>query len=168
MRWAQNCLRCEVSNIRLHCNFVKGNIMPQLCAYLSFDGNCVEAMKYYERVLGAKLDALITYADMPGADAPPPSHANRIMHACLVHPDFSLMAGDTPPGVPYKGMNGVMLALTYPTAGEARRVFEALADKGRVDMPLAETFWADIFGMVTDRFGTPWGINGGSKMRPTA
>ena len=142
--------------------------MPQLNAYLSFDGDCTEAMKYYARVLGAKLEALITYADVPGGDAPlPPSHATRIMHACLVHPDFSLMAGDTPPGVPYKGVSGVMMTLTYPTAAEGRRVFEALAEGGRVTMPLAETFWADIFGMVTDRFGTPWGINGGSKKRPT-
>jgi len=143
--------------------------MPQLNAYLSFDGDCTEAMKYYARVLGAKLEALITYADVPGGDAPlPPSHATRIMHACLVHPDYSLMAGDTPPGVPYKGVSGVMMTLTYPTAAEAGRVFEALAEGGRVTMPLAETFWADIFGMVTDRFGTPWGINGGSKTRPTA
>lgn len=143
--------------------------MPQLNAYLSFDGDCTEAMKYYARVLGAKLEALITYADVPGGDAPlPPSHATRIMHACLVHPDFSLMAGDTPPGVPYKGVSGVMMTLTYPTAAEGRRVFEALAEGGRVTMPLAATFWTDIFGMVTDRFGTPWGINGGSKTRPTA
>lgn len=142
--------------------------MPQLNAYLSFDGDCAEAMKYYARVLGARLEALITYADVPGGDAPtPPSHAARIMHACLVHPDFSLMAGDTPPGVPYKGVSGVMMTLTYPTAAEARRVFEALANGGRVTMPRAETFWADTFGMVTDRFGTPWGINGGSKTRPT-
>jgi PhnB protein len=56
-----------------------------------------------------------------------------------------------------------MLALTYPTSAEAKRVFAALADGGSVTMPLGETFWADVFGMVTDRYGTPWGINGGPK-----
>ena len=66
----------------------------------------------------------------------------------------------------YQGVNGVMMTLTYPTAAEARRIFEALADGGQVTMPLGETFWADAFGMVTDRFGVPWGINGGSKPRP--
>ena len=140
--------------------------MPQLNAYLSFDGNCAEAMKFYARVLDAKLEALISYAQMPCDQPPPPSHAERIMHAYLVHPDFSLMAGDTPPGIPYQGINGVMMTLTYPTAAESRSVFTALAEGGKITMPLAETFWAESFGMVTDRFGTPWGINGGPKPAP--
>lgn len=136
--------------------------MPQLNAYLSFDGNCAQAMKFYARVLGAKVETLMTYAQVPG-DKPPASHADRIMHAHIVHPDFALMAGDTPPGIPYQGVSGVMLALTYPTAAEGKRVFEALAEGGKVSMPLGETFWADAFGMVVDRFGTPWGVNGGPK-----
>ncbi len=101
--------------------------MPKLNAYLAFDGNCAEAMKFYARVLNARLEALITYGQAPGDQPCPPSHANRIMHAYLVHPEFELMAGD---------------------------------------MPLGETFWAESFGMVTDRFGTPWGVNGGSKPQP--
>lgn len=141
--------------------------MPQLNAYLSYDGNCAEAMKFYARVLGARLEALITYAQAPqgsGQPPTPPSHADRIMHAYLVHPDFALMAGDMPPGMPYQGIHGVMMTLTYPTAAEARRVFDALAEGGgKINMPMGETFWADAFGMLTDRFGTPWGINGGSK-----
>lgn len=141
--------------------------MPQLNAYLSFDGNCAEAMKFYARVLDAKLDALITYGQTPGDMPCPPSHSNRIMHAYLVHPDFSLMAGDTPPGIPYQGINGAMMTLTYPTAVEARRVFDALAEGSQITMPLSETFWAELFGMVTDRYGTPWGINGGAKMVAT-
>jgi PhnB protein len=137
--------------------------MPKLNAYLSFDGNCVDAMKFYARLFDAKLEALITYEQaqaqmpMPGADG------QKIMHAYLVHPQFELMAGDTPPGVSHEGIKGVMMTLTYPTAAEGRRVFEALADGGTVTMPLSETFWADVFGMVTDRFGVPWGVNGGSK-----
>lgn len=143
--------------------------MPQLNAYLSFDGTCTQAMKYYERVLGAKLEALITYGQTPMGERPvPPSHADRVMHAYLVHPDFALMAGDTPPGVPHAGMQGIMLTLTYPTADEGRRVFAALAEGGTIRMPLGETFWADSFGMVIDRFGTPWGVNGGMKERPQA
>lgn len=135
----------------------------QLCAYMSYDGDCADAMKFYAQVLGAKLEALITYGDMPGEMPVPPEHANRVMHAYLVHPDFALMAGDAPPGVPFAGIQGCMLAITYPTVAEATRVFNALADGGRVSMPLGETFWADTFGMVTDRFGTPWGVNGGPR-----
>jgi PhnB protein len=137
--------------------------MPQLNAYLSFDGQCVEAMTFYAEVLGGKLDALITYGDMPGDQPCPASHADRIMHASLTHSDFALMAGDTPPGVVFEGIKGVMMTLTYDSAAEARRVFDKLAAGGTVTMPLAETFWAETFGMVTDRFGIAWGVNGGSK-----
>lgn len=139
--------------------------MPQLAAYLSYDGNCADAMKFYAKTLGAKVETLITYGEAPMGDdlECPPSHVNRIMHAHLVHEDFSLMAGDVPPGDTYKGITGAMLALTYDTAAEGKRIFAALADGGTVTMPLAETFWAETFGMVTDRFGTPWGVNGGMK-----
>ncbi len=137
--------------------------MPQLNAYLSFPGTCAEAMKFYAQVLDAKLEALITYSEMPGDQPVPPGHADRIMHAYLVHPDFALMAGDTPPGTPEREVSGVMMTLTDPTADEGRRVFNALAEGGKISMPLGETFWAEAFGMVVDRFGIPWGDNGGSK-----
>jgi PhnB protein len=143
--------------------------MPKLNAYLSFNGNCTEAMKFYADVLDAHLEALITYGQIPCGDQPMPAgHADKIMHAHLVHPDFELMAGDVPPGVTYQGINGAMMALTYPTAAEGRRVFERLAQGGQITMPLGETFWAESFGMVTDRFGTPWGVNGGPKPTPGA
>ncbi|PZO09531.1 MAG: VOC family protein [Burkholderiales bacterium] len=135
----------------------------QLCAYLSYNGDCTEAMTFYAQVLGAKLEALITYGQVPGEMPVPPEHAERVMHAYLVHKDFAIMAGDAPPGVPYAGIQGCMLAITYPTAAEATRIFNALAEGGKVGMPLGETFWADTFGMVTDRFGTPWGVNGGPR-----
>jgi PhnB protein len=140
--------------------------MPQLNAYLSFDGNCAEAMAFYARLFGARVEALIPFGQMPHGQPVPSEFADKIMHASLVHADFSLMAGDVPPGVAYAGVKGVMMALTYDTAAEARRVFDALAEGGTVHMPLGETFWADAFGMCTDRFGTPWGVNGGSKPMP--
>ena len=142
--------------------------MPKLNAYLSFDGNCAEAMTFYAGVLGARLEALITYAQAGPGMPCPPGHGDKIMHAYLVHPEFDLMAGDVPPGVAYQGVNGVMMTLTYPTAAEGRRVFEALAQGGQVTMPLGETFWADAFGMVTDRFGVPWGVNGGPRPQPAS
>jgi PhnB protein len=73
------------------------------------------------------------------------------------------MAGDAMQDRPFDGMRGFGLALTYPDVAEARRVFGALAEGGRIDMPLGETFWAAAFGSVTDRFGTPWLVNGGPK-----
>jgi PhnB protein len=135
----------------------------QLAAYLSFNGNCAEAMAFYARLLGAKIEMMMTYAQVPGGEACAPADSDKIMHAYLVHKDFSLMAGDTPPGVPYAGVQGVMMALTVDTVAEATRIFNALADGGTVQMPLGDTFWAEQFGMVTDRFGVPWGINGAAK-----
>ena len=142
--------------------------MTQLAAYLSFDGRCAEAMNHYAQVLGARVDALLTFAQVPASDDMPKVDSDRVMHAYLVHKDFVLMAGDTPPGMPLQPMQGVMLALTFDTVAEAERVFNTFADGGTVQMPLADTFWAEAFGMVTDRFGTPWGISGASKPMPGA
>lgn len=84
------------------------------------------------------------------------------MHAYLVGPGFSLMAGDAM-GMPWQGVHGVAMTLNYDTVDEATRRFAALAEGGTVTMPLAESFWAQTFGMLTDRFGVPWIVNGGMK-----
>jgi PhnB protein len=135
--------------------------MPTLDAYLAFDGNCAEAMRFYERTLGGKLEVLMTHAQSPLAGQTPPGSENRIMHARLNLGDRALMASDAMAGHRYQGMHGFSLALIYPTAVEAKRVFHALAEGGRVTMPMDKTFWAEAFGMLVDRFGTPWMVNGG-------
>jgi PhnB protein len=133
----------------------------QIDTYLVFDGNCAEAMRFYEKTLGGKLDVM-THAQSPMADKTPPGAANRVMHARLALGDGGvLMASDSMVGHPYGGMNGFSVSLMYPTGAEARRVFDALAKGGKVVMPLDKTFWAEAFGMLTDRFGTPWMVNGG-------
>jgi len=133
--------------------------MPTLDAYLFFDGNCAEAMRFYERTLGGKLD-MMTHAQSPIAGQTPPGSDNRIMHARLALADRSLMASDSMAGQPYGGMKGFSLSLIYPTTAEAKRIFDALSEGGQVTMPLQKTFWAEAFGMLTDRFGTPWMVNG--------
>jgi PhnB protein len=83
------------------------------------------------------------------------------MHARLALPGGAMLfAGDTPPGRPYAGVKGVMLALQYDTVDEAHSAFHALSQGGQVTMPLAPAFWAKTFGMVTDRFGMSWAVNG--------
>jgi PhnB protein len=133
--------------------------MPQLNSYLTFDGNCADAMRFYERTLGGKL-AMMTHAQSPMAAQSPPGAADRIMHARLELDGSVLMASDSMPGQPSKGMHGFSLSLVYPTGAEARRVFDALAAGGRVTVPIDKTFWAEAFGMLVDRFGTPWMVNG--------
>jgi len=134
--------------------------MLQLDNYLFVDGNCADAMRSYERTLGGKLQ-LMTHGDSPMTAQTPPGSANRIMHARLELDGRLLMASDSMVGQPYEGMKGFSLSLIYPTVAEAQRIFAALADGGQVTMPIAKTFWAEAFGMLVDRFGTPWMVNGG-------
>lgn len=137
--------------------------MPVLDSYLFFNGDCADAMRFYERTLGGKMEMMMTYAESPEPMQCPPGSEKHIMHACLVIDGRRLMASDTPPGQPHSPMTGFALSLNYPKPDEARRVFEALADGGKVLMPMTKTFWAEAFGMVTDRFGTPWMVGGGEQ-----
>lgn len=125
-----------------------------------------EVMRYDGRVVGAKREALITYGQTLGVEPCAPDQASRVMHAHLVHKEFELMARDAPPGVTFEGMKGIMLALIIATAADATRIVAAFADDGTVQMPLNETFWASTFGMVTDRYGIPWGVNGRCNSQP--
>ena len=134
--------------------------MHQLNAYLFFDGTCADAMRFYERTLGGKLE-MMTHADSPMAGQTPPGSAGRIMHARLGLDGGALMASDSMAGQPYGGMQGFSLSLVYPSVADAKRAFDALANGGRVTMPLQKTFWAETFGMLVDRFGTPWMVSGG-------
>lgn len=136
--------------------------MPQLNAYLSFDGRCAEAMRFYAQALDARIETLLAVRDSPMAADSPPEVQDQVMHAYLVGPGFSLMAGDAM-GMPWQGVHGVAMTLNYDTVDEATRRFAALAEGGTVTMPLAESFWAQTFGMLTDRFGVPWIVNGGMK-----
>lgn len=141
--------------------------MPQIDAYLFFDGRCAEAMRFYERVLGGKLAALHPYSAMPDASQVPPGAGDRVMHASLeLGEGRTLMGSDTPPGQPYEGMKGFSVSLFYDDPAEARRVFAALAEGGTVTMPIDKTFWAEAFGMCSDRFGTPWMVSGGHEGAP--
>jgi PhnB protein len=133
-------------------------------AYLSFDGNCTEAMRFYESVLGGQLFVLTAGAS-PMADQTPPELRDKVMHASLTLPGGgTLFAGDHWPGTPYEGIKGVALTLNCDTVDEAQRIFERLSAGGTVTMPINEAFWAKAFGMLTDRFGCPWVVNG--EMKP--
>jgi PhnB protein len=134
--------------------------MLQVDPYLTFDGNCAEAMRFYERTLGGKIEMMMTFKDSPMAAQTPPGSADRVVHARLAFKGRIIMASDTMVGQPFGGMKGFSLALMYATAAEAKRVFEALGQGGQVHMPLEKTFWAEAFGMLVDRYGTPWMVNG--------
>src|SRR5262245_56174378 len=115
--------------------------------YLAFDGRCKEAFEFYERCLGGKIAAMISYADTPHGPDVPADQRGRIMHARLVAGDQVLMGGDAPPGVPHEGVKGCSVAVQVKTPDEAERLFAALREGGTVQMPIGETFWAVRFGM---------------------
>jgi PhnB protein len=126
--------------------------------YLSFEGNCEEAFKAYERILGGKIEAMMPFDSKPDECPVPDDWKKKILHACLTFGDNMLMASDGPPGRSEK-MQGISVALHPKEPAEAERLFDALSEGGQVTMPLSETFWAQKFGMLVDRFGTPWMIN---------
>jgi len=145
----------------------------RLNPYLSFDGNCRQAFEFYAGVLGGRMMAMLSYADMP-ADARPAQPAegcgapdmtamkDKIMHACMEIDGVLLMGGDAPKGM-YQKPSGTNVTLNIDDPAEAERIYAALSKGGSITMPLGETFWARRFGMFTDRFGTPWMINCASE-----
>ena len=132
--------------------------MASVTPYLFFDGTCAEAMRFYERTLGGRMEGMFRAGDTPGGGIPP-EQADRIMHAHLVVGDRAILASDWMAPGPYPGMNGFSLSLHPATVEEGRRLFDALAEGGTVNMPFEKTFWAEAFGMLVDRFGTPWMVN---------
>lgn len=130
----------------------------KLNPYLTFDGRCEAAFKFYEKSLGAKIMAMMTHEGTPMADQVPPDWRRKIIHARLQVGDVALMGSDAPPDR-YEKPQGITVTLGIDKPAEAERVFHALAEKGSVTMPIQETFWAQRFGMLVDQFGIPWMIN---------
>jgi len=130
----------------------------QINAYLSFNGNCEEAFKFYEKLLGGKIEALFPHEGTPAAAHVPQEWLKKVMHARLTIGNAILMGSDVPPGQ-YKQPHGYSINIAVNNVAEAERIFNALAESGTVHMPLGETFWAERFGMLTDRFGIPWMLN---------
>lgn len=129
-----------------------------LVTYLAFDGQCEVAFKHYEKVLGGKILMMMKGSDVPPGVPAPPEGADRIMHARLQVGDRLLMGGDAPSQF-FSKPQGFCVNIMTDTPAEAERIFRDLGKGGTVTMPMAETFWAQRFGMLTDKFGTPWMIN---------
>lgn len=127
--------------------------------YLSFNGNCEAAFRFYEKALGGKILMMMTYAQIPAtANQATPDWQDKIVHARLEIGDETLMGGDAPLQH-YQQPAGFSVSLSIEKPEDAERVFQALSDGGTVKMPLQETFWAHRFGMFADKFGIPWMVN---------
>ena len=126
--------------------------------YLVFDGTCEEAFKTYAKVLGGEIVAMMQAEGTPAEPSWPEDWRKKIIHARMLVDGVALMGSDCPPER-YEKMQGFSVTLNIKEPKEAEHVFDALVEGGTVRMPLQETFWALKFGMLTDRFGTPWMIN---------
>ena len=126
--------------------------------YLTFNGQCEAAFKFYEQCLGGKIVAMLNHEDTPMADCASAEWQGKIVHARMVLGDQILMGSDAPPNS-YEQPRGFSVSLLAADTAEAERVFQALAENGTVQMPIQETFWAHRFGMLIDQFGIPWMVN---------
>lgn len=133
----------------------------QFTPYLNFDGNCEEAFRFYEKCLGGKIETMTPFGETPACEHVGPEDRDKIMHACLVVGEQRLMGSDCTTAYPYEGVKGASVAVAVDDPADAERIFNALSEGGTVTMPLQQTFWAAKFGMLVDRYGVPWLINGG-------
>jgi PhnB protein len=123
--------------------------------YLMFEGRTEEALQFYQQKLGAKVEAIIRYKENPEPKYNPPNSGEKVMHSLFRIGDAQIMASDgNCTGKP--GFQGFALTLNAANAAEANQRFDALAEGGKVQMPISETFFAKSFGMVADRFGVNW------------
>ena len=135
--------------------------------YLFFDGRCEEAIQFYQKALGAKVDMMMRFKDSPespqggeggeGCAGPLPADGNKVMHASFRIGDTPVLASDgNCQGKP--SFQGFSLSISVPKEAEAKKLFAALGDGGQVQVPLTKTFFSPAFGMVADRFGVSWMI----------
>ena len=132
----------------------------KLNPYLAFNGQCREAFEFYEKALDGKIAFIQTIGETPMASSMPADSHGRVMHVTLHVGDQVLQGSDTPDGQSTTP-TGFTIAVHFDDAAEGERVFSALAQNGKIQMPFQETFWAKGFGMLIDQFGTPWMVNAG-------
>ena len=141
----------------------------QLIAYLPFDGTCAEAFEFYRDAFGGEIVFRMTVGESPMAAQMPRESHGRIMHihlqagaSALMGADMQAGCGDAGPGA------GTCVNVMLDSVDEAERVWAKLARGAEIRMPLEPTFWATRFGMLTDRFGKAWMVNGPAAHGETA
>lgn len=132
--------------------------IKELNPYLNFNGTAVQAIQLYERALGAKVEHVQRYGEVPGMSVEP-QNKDRVMHAALRVGGGMLMLADAPPSMPVPSESNTHVTLHFEDTRELDKAFEALSAGGQVTMPVQDTFWGARFGMLTDKFGIRWMFN---------
>jgi PhnB protein len=132
--------------------------IKKLNPYLNFNGTAAKAIELYERVLGAKVENMMRFGDMPGGTSAADTK-DRVMHAVLKLGEQVVMLSDGRPDMLIPSESNQHLCLDFDDADDMARKFDALAAGGKVTMPLADTFWGAKFGMLTDAYNVQWMFN---------
>ena len=135
--------------------------MASINPYLNFDGNTEEVFQFYKTVFGGEFLIVQRFKDIPSDVPSPEAEGNRIMHISLpIGKGNTLMGSDRPssfgPGT--RGDN-FYISVQADSEEEARRIFQALSESGKITMPLENAFWGALFGMLTDKYGIQWMVN---------
>ena len=125
----------------------------KLNSYLTFNGQCEAAFKFYEQCLGGKIVAMVKHAGTPAEEQVPAEWRDKILHARLIVGDEVLMGSDAPPDR-YEEAKGFSVTVGVDDPTDAERIFGALAKNGTVKVPIQEPFWAARFGMLVGRSGS--------------
>lgn len=126
--------------------------------HLTFSGQCEAAFRFYQRCLGGEIGTMLRYGDSPMANQVPAAWREKIVHADLSLGGYILAGADV---VDYKSPRGFFVLLDVDEPSNAERIFHSLSEDGRIQFPIQETFWATRFGVLVDKFGTPWEVNCG-------
>lgn len=130
--------------------------IAQLAPYIFFYGRCEEALEFYKKVLGGTYE-LQRNTEAPAECAPGEDFKNKVMHASFTAPGITFMASDGRQAKPVDPEEGnISLALSIAKRTDGERIFKALAEGGKIKMPLEDAFWGGKFGMIHDRFGNEW------------
>ena len=127
---------------------------------LSFNGECDAAFTLYQQCLGGTVTFRLAWGDSPMADQAPPEWRDKILHATLTLGGTALSGADV---LSYQRPQGFQIQLNLDDVAAAERIFTQLAEGGEEKVPLQQTFWAQRFGAVVDRFGVPWSVNCGEQ-----
>lgn len=132
----------------------------QFTPYITLDGQCAEAVAFYEKALKAVVITSMRFGDMPNSDHPIPEEAkDRIMHAALEIEGNQLLFSDTFPGMPFTFGDQLSIAISSKDVERLTSIFHALSDGGHVIMELQKTFWSPAYGQIKDKFGITWQIS---------
>lgn len=132
--------------------------MKQINSYLTFSGECREAMTFYKECLGGELE-LLTVGNSPMSEQMPPEMKETIMHSSLTNDAFVLMASDMCPDPNLARGNAVSMLIECTSEDEIRGLYDKLGAGGKAGHPVETTFWGALFGTLTDKYGNHWLLN---------